>query len=63
MSKRITLQTWEIEQIVKALQDHIDATNYDYEVIRVGKRELTRIIDKLNAPTPPQGKRRRENGQ
>lgn len=47
MGKRITLSDFEIEQIVKALEAHQNATTLDYEVIAVGKRWYSALIYKL----------------
>lgn len=50
MSKRITLTNFEIEQLICGLKALRNATNLDYEVVKVGKRFYTELIKKLELP-------------
>lgn len=47
MSKRITLTDFEIEQIAESLKSHRDATNLDYQVIKVGKVFYNELLKKF----------------
>jgi hypothetical protein len=50
MSKRITFNNFEIEQLVKGLEALRDQINMPYESIRVGRRFYQVLIDKLSPP-------------
>lgn len=49
MSKRVTLTDFEMEQIIRGLQELRDQTFMSYEVVRVGKAVYNDLIAKLPA--------------
>lgn len=47
MSKRITFNDFELEQLIKIIEEARDRTTIDYEVLKVGKRFCNTLIKKL----------------